>query len=76
MALPQEITVESIGLTVLNPELPPDQALVESVSQLCGDSVLILVASSSSMGWVDIRKEHGPTKVQKEIQSPTSQKTM
>ena len=31
MAAPQEINVSEIGLTVLNPELPPDQILVECV---------------------------------------------
>lgn len=37
MAHPQEVAINSIGLTVLNPELSPDEALVEYVPQPCGD---------------------------------------
>lgn len=34
---PQEAVVSSVGLTVLNPELSPDNAFVEYVPQPCGD---------------------------------------
>ena len=35
MAHPQEVLISKIGLTVLNPELSPDQASVEYVPQPC-----------------------------------------
>ena len=74
MARPQEVIVNEIGLTVLNPELSPDQASVEYVSQPCDTSVLNLAVLSSSTVWGDMRKEHGHIKVQNEIQSCTSHK--
>ena len=74
MARPQEVTVSRIGLTVLNPELSPDQALVEYVSQPYTTRVLTLVVLSSSMVWGDMRKEHGHIRAQNEIQSHASHK--
>ena len=74
MARPQEVIVNKIGLTVLNPELSPDQASVEYVSQPCDTSVLNLAVLSSSTGWGDMRKEHGHIEAQTEIQSCTSHK--
>ena len=37
MARPQEVAVNKIGLTELNPELSPNDALVECVSQPCAN---------------------------------------
>ena len=74
MARPQEVIVSKIGLTVLNPELSPDQASVEYVSQPYDTSVLNLAVLSSSTVWVDTRKEHGLIKAQTEIHSCTSHK--
>lgn len=37
MASPPEAVVNAIGLTELNPELSPDETLVECVSQPCND---------------------------------------
>ena len=48
MARPQEVIVSKIGLTVLNPELSPDQVSVEYVSQPYNSKVLNLAALSSS----------------------------
>ena len=36
MARPQEVNVAVTGITVLNPELKPDETLVEYASQPCG----------------------------------------
>ena len=36
MAHPQDTIIASIGLTVLNPELSLNEAVVECVSQPCG----------------------------------------
>ena len=36
MARPQEVNVAVTGITVLNPELTPDETLVEYASQPCG----------------------------------------
>ena len=74
MARPQEVTISKIGLTVLNPELSPDQASVEYVSQPYDPKVLNLAALSSSTDWGDMRKEHGHIKAQNEIQSHLSHK--
>ena len=72
MARTQKVAVSQIGLTVLNPELSPDQASVEYVSQPYAIRVLNLVALSSSTVWGGMRKEHGHIKAQTEIQSHTS----
>ena len=74
MARPQEVIVNKIGLTVLNPELSPDQASVEYVSQPYDTSVLNLAVLSSSTVWGDMRKEHGHIEAQIEILSCTSHK--
>ena len=37
MASPPEAVVNAMGLTELNPELSPDETLVECVSQPCND---------------------------------------
>ena len=74
MARPQEVIVNKTGLTVLNPELSPDQASVEYVSQPYDTSVLNLAVLSSSTVWADTRKQHGLIKAQTEIQSHTSHK--
>ena len=68
MARPREVIVSKIGLTVLNPELSPDQTSVEYVSQPYDTRVLTLAALSSSTVWGDMRKEHGHIKAQTEIQ--------
>ena len=74
MARPQEVTVSKIGLTVLNPELSPDQASVEYVSQPYDTRMLNLAVLSSSTVWGGMRREHGHIKAQNEIQSHTSHK--
>lgn len=70
MARPKEVVVAPIGLTVLNPELSPNKASVESVSQPCGKIVLTSAVSSSFMVWVGNREKHGPTEAQTKITSP------
>ena len=74
MSRPRQVIVNKIGLTVLNPELSPDQASVEYVSQPYDTSVLNSAVLSSSTVWGDMRKEHGLIKAQTEIQSCTSHK--
>ena len=74
MPRPQEVIVSKIGLTVLNPELSPDQALVEYVCQPCDTIVLNLAVLSSSTVWGDMRKEHGHIKAPSEIPSRASHK--
>lgn len=73
MARPESFKIASTGLTELNPELAPERALVEYVSQRCEDRVLTLEALSLSMDWVETRETHGPTGVQRKIQSPKDQ---
>ena len=54
MACPQEVNVAATGITVLNPELMPNETLVEYASQPCGKSLLTLAVSSSFMVWEEI----------------------
>ena len=42
-----EIVVTDTGLTVLNPELPPDKTLVESASHFCSIYIYIFVRANS-----------------------------